>query len=234
MERNIERSTQGVASSVAIDSLMRNASKAKSRSPMVARRVATLERETPHFVDLGRSVNVNIDYLGIAPMFDGALMFAGDNTDWIVGPVSDDEIPVVPREQRMSLERLEAAGAHFPLLYVAHEVAKGNFPDDAHATPGTVAPIPSEHLAELVGPSPQPAVSVELADSLSVRANQVFRAMGRVGTMAGVVAAAPFVLVGSAIAAIGTLDPMLLGVIPAVLARPGEPAAWYVLARWDW
>ena len=46
--------------------------------------------------------------------------------------------------------------------------------------------------------------------------------------------AAPVVLVGTAAAAISTIDPIIFGAVPAVSAREGEPAAWYVLARWDW
>jgi hypothetical protein len=193
-----------------------------------------LEREAPRVMSLGRSVNANVNYLGIAPMFNKALMFAGDETDWIVGPIGGTEIPVVPREQKKSLERLESVGAHFPMLYVAHEVKKGNFPGSLNAPSGSVASIPMEQVGEIVGPTPVPAGSVETATRLNLRTNQVFRAMGRVGAVAGAVAAAPLLLVGSAVSALSTLDPILFGVIPALLAETDQPAAWYVLARWDW
>ena len=45
-----------------------------------------------------------------------------------------------------------------------------------------------------------------------------------------VIAAAPFALVGAALAA--GLDPIVFGVIPAGAPVPGQPAAWYVLAQW--
>jgi hypothetical protein len=217
-----------------IDTLLRNTPNVQTRSAMTARRVATLEREAPRIMSLGRSVNANVNYLGIAPMFNKALMFAGEETDWIVGPISGSEVPVVPREQKKSLERLEAVGAHFPMLYVAHEVKKGNFPGSLNAPTGSVASIPMENVGEIVGPTPVPAGSVETAARLNLRTNQVFRAIGRVGAVAGTLAAAPLLLVGSAVSALSTLDPIVFGVIPALLAETDEPAAWYVLARWDW
>jgi hypothetical protein len=217
-----------------LDGLLRITPKGQTRSTMVSRRVATLEREAPRVMNLGRSVNANVDYLGIAPMFNNSLMFAGEQTDWIVGPIGETEIPVVPREQRKSLERLEAAGAHFPMLYVAHEVKKGNFPGSLNAAPGSVASIPVEQVGEIVGPTPMPTDSVETADRLNFRTNQVFRALRRVGAVAGTLAASPLLLAGSAVSALSTLDPILFGVIPALLAETDEPAAWYVLARWDW
>jgi hypothetical protein len=217
-----------------IDTLLRNTPNVQTRSAIVGRRVATLEREAPRIMSLGRSVNANINYLGIAPMFNKALMFSGDETDWIVGPIGGTEIPVVPREHKKSLERLEAVGAHFPILYVAHEVKKGNFPGSLNAPSGSVASIPMEQVGEIVGPTPVPAGSVETAARLNLRTNQVFRAMGRVGAVAGALAAAPLLLVGSAVSALSTLDPIVFGVIPALLAETDQPAAWYVLARWDW
>ena len=48
----------------------------------------------------------------------------------------------------------------------------------------------------------------------------------------GAVVSAPFLIAGAGMAAV--LDPIIFGVIPAVSATPGQPAAWYVLARWDW
>jgi hypothetical protein len=217
-----------------IDTLLRNTPNVQTRSAMTARRVATLEREAPRIMSLGRSVNANVNYLGIAPMFNTALMFAGEETDWIVGPIGGTEMPVVPREHKKTLERLEAVGAHFPILYVAHEVKKGNFPGSLNVPSGSVASIPMEQVGEIVGPTPAPEGSVETAARLNLRTNQVFRAMGRVGAVAGAVAAAPLLLVGSAVSALSTLDPIVFGVIPALLAETDAPAAWYVLARWDW
>jgi len=60
--------------------------------------------------------------------------------------------------------------------------------------------------------------------------------------IAGAIAAAPFVIAAAPLLAAGAavtglaavLDPIVFGVIPAVDAVPGEPAAWYILAQWTW
>jgi hypothetical protein len=207
-------------------------------SPMVARRVAVLEREAPAMVNLGRSAGVDITYEGIAPMFNQAMVYVGTDTDWVIGPMGTDEAPVVPREQQRVLARLEEAGAHFPAIYVAHEVEKGQLPDSPYAPTGSMALVSTEEARDLVGPPPLPVQSVELAERLNVRATQVFRAMRTAAVVTGTAAAAavavPFALVGAAVGSLATLDPIVFGVVPAVSPREGEPAAWYVLARWDW
>jgi hypothetical protein len=43
-----------------IDILLRNTPNVQTRSAMVTRRVATLEREAPRIMTLGRSVNANV------------------------------------------------------------------------------------------------------------------------------------------------------------------------------
>ena len=40
----------------------------KDLTPAMASRVITLEREAPHLVDLANTANVDIQYLGIAPL----------------------------------------------------------------------------------------------------------------------------------------------------------------------
>jgi hypothetical protein len=206
----------------------------KLRSPIVARRVATLERQAPHIVNLAKSVDAKVDYLGIAPLFAGALMFPGTDTDWIVESVGIGEMPIVPRQQRESLERMEASGAHFPMVYVAHEVRPTAVRDVPAARSKSVVSVPSEQAKELVGVTPMPASSLDVANRLNTSAHQVFKAMARMGSFVGAVAAAPLLLLESATSALSTLDPMVLGVIPALYTEPGEPGAWFVLAKWDW
>jgi len=116
--------------------------------------------------------------------------------------------------------------------------ASSTFPGSPDAPTGSMALMSAEQASQLVGSTPVQLDSVQLADRLNARAAQVFTAMRKaavvVGTAADAVAAAPLVLVGSAIGALATLDPVILGVIPAVSPRVGKPAAWYVLATWDW
>jgi len=77
-----------------------------------------------------------------------------------------------------------------------------------------------------------------LGEKLAQRSGQVMSAVGRASKVVGAVslgiASAPVVLVGGALAGLATIDPIVLGAIPAVSTASGEPAAWYVLAKWDW
>jgi len=202
-------------------------------SPVTRRRVATLERDMPRVVELAGDAGVGIEYLGIGPLFAEPRTFVGEETDWVLGPAQPSDT-VVPKAQAAALGRLSQSGLDFPVLYVAHELPKGRVPESATAAVGSVIPVATSEVAEMVGSAPPPASVVELGDRLALRARQVFAAMGKAVPIIGAVAAAPFLLVGAAVAGLATLDPIIFGAVPAVSARSGEPAAWYVLARWDW
>ena len=119
-----------------------------------------------------------------------------------------------------------------PTIFVAHEIPKGKFAQTVDAPVGTTADVPGAVARSAVGPIPPPASTVEMGERLSERAHQVFAALGKIVPIIGAVVAAPFQLAGAVASA--TLDPIIFGVIPATSTEPGEPAAWYVLARWDW
>jgi hypothetical protein len=103
---------------------------------------------------------------------------------------------------------------------------------------GKPATLERTEAAALVGPAPAPAAAVQTSEHLGQRAAQIVRALAQAAPYLGMavvaVAAAPLVVVGGAIAGLATLDPIIFGAVPAVAAKPGEPAAWYVVARWDW
>lgn len=195
-------------------------------------RVATLEREAPYLVGLAKTARVEIEYLGIAPLPSGPLTLSGATSDWVLGPATAEDAHHIPRAQRRTLERLQESGVHMPAIFVAHEILKGTFAQTVDAPVGTTADVPAAVFRKAIGPIPPPASTVEIAERLSERAHQVFSALGKAVPMIGAIVAAPFQLVGAVASA--TLDPIILGVIPATSTEPGEPAAWYVLARWDW
>jgi hypothetical protein len=86
-----------------------------------------------------------------------------------------------------------------------------------------------------VGPVPPPAAATTLADRLGHSSQALLSALRKAAPVAGAIAAAPFLLAGAAAAALASgLDPIVFGVIPAGPATPGQPAAWYVLASWQW
>lgn len=203
-------------------------------APVTRRRVATLEREAPRTVELAREAGVTIEYLGISPLFKDTRSYVGEGSDWVLGPAQQSDTAFIPREPARALVRLNEAGVNFPMLFIAHEIEKGKLPQSGHMAVGAMLPVTASEAAQLVGPAPPPLTTVELGDRLAERAHQVFVIMRKVATGMGVAAAAPFVLAGAAIGALATLDPIVLGAIPAISSVEGEPAAWYVLARWDW
>jgi hypothetical protein len=206
--------------------------------PSVARRVATLERHTPEIIGAARRAGTEIEYLGINPLFAEARLYNGVQTDWVLAPADKHEAVVVPRHARQALQRLIAADIDFPVIYVAHEVPKEHTEHLRPAVDQGHIVLDRAEAAALVGPVPPPAAAVELGDRLAERSTQVVNAARRAVSIAGQTAlgivAAPVALVGGALASLGNLDPIVLGAIPALSARPGQPAAWYVLARWDW
>jgi hypothetical protein len=207
-------------------------------SPLVAGRVATLERQAPDVVAAARDLGLEIEYLGINPLFAEPRLYGGVDTDWVLAPAGKRDDAVVPPRERRILETLHAGGQEFPVIYIAHETERDKtaqaLPKDGQGH--TV--LNRSEAEELVGPVPPPAASMALGQRLALRSVQVGNAVGRAAKVAGAVslgiAAAPVVLVGGALAGLATIDPIVLGAIPAVSAASGEPAAFYVLARWDW
>src|ERR1039458_6764242 len=181
---------------------------------VVQRRVTTLEREVPRTVDLAKSVGIDLEYLGIGPIPDGSHVYVGETSDWVVGPAQEKDTRDIPKDQRRIIDKLDKSGVHMPILYLGHEIKKGTFVGGGST--GSLVPVAPDAAQTLVGPVPPPASSVELAQRMSDRARQVFVALGAA-------VAAPFVLVGAAAAAtvgaLATLDPVILGAVPAVRSR---------------
>lgn len=203
-----------------------------------ARRTATLERNSPRLIESASRAGVDITYLGIAPLFDGPRAYAGPQTDWIIRPAADDNDSIVPAPERDRLQRLVHAGIDFPLVYVAHEIPKGRLaiPD---GTTGALSPrsvaLDQVTAAEAVGPVPVPAAASVLAERLGHKSQHLLAVLRTALPIAGAIAAAPFILAGAAVAAVANgLDPIVFGVIPAGPPSAGQPAAWYILARWEW
>jgi len=195
-------------------------------------RIATLEREAPSNVGLAKAANVEIQYLGIAPLPEGIRALSGATTDWILGPATLKDADHIPQQQRRTLERLESSGLHMPTLFIAHEIPKGHLPSVLDAPVGSMTAVSQVDAGKAIGPIPPPASSIEMGEKLGERSRQIFSAFAKAIPVIGAVVSAPFLIAGAGIAAV--LDPIIFGVIPAVSATPGQPAAWYVLARWDW
>lgn len=201
------------------------------------RRVATLERQAPDMLARARRAGQQIEYLGINPLFSEPRLYPGVDTDWVLGPAGRDADAEVPRQERTVLEALHAAGLEFPLIYIAHETRRQAQASLIARNHGHAILDESEAEA-LIGPVPPPAASVVLGQRLADRSARVIKGVRETATAAGMVAAgiaaAPVALVAGAVMALATVDPIVIGAIPALSAASGQPAAWYVLARWDW
>ena len=220
-----------------MNDLLRQHQMASQMEPAIARSVAVLEQRAPQIVRDAREVGVDVVPLGINPLFQEPRFYKGPQTDWILGPVSLGDDAIVPLREELELRRLCSIGFH-PLTYIAHEINPSKTKElRAEAAAGHREITPT-HAAELVGPVPPPTESVALAEKLARRATQVANGTRRsvkfVGVAAAGVAAAPVVIAGGLLASLATVDPVVLGAIPAISEKPGAPAYWFTLTRWDW
>ncbi len=198
-----------------------------------ARRITTLERNSPLLVKTAGRAGVDITYLGIAEIFAEHRAYPGQGTDWIIGPAGSHD-KVIPMAEKRQLQELVHAGIDFPLVYMAHEIPKGQI-----AIPGEMmnmtdpqpVTLDRQTAARTIGPIPPSAGTTALAERLGRHSQRLLDVLGAAVSVAGAIAAAPFALAGTALAG---LDPIVFGVIPADAPIPGQPAAWYVLAQWAW
>lgn len=199
----------------------------------VARRVAVLERQAPEIVQAAHAAEVEIEYLGVGPLADKPRYYkAADGSDWVLGPARDKSDAVMPRREAEKIERLEAVGLYLPQVYVAHQVR----PEVAAAIGSQLATgseIAPDRAAELVGPIPPPAESVALGEQMADYSRQIAAALRRAEKMVVGAVTIPVAAAGAVLAHV-TIDPIVIGAIPAVSEKPGSPAAFYLLARWDW
>lgn len=204
----------------------------------LARRTAVLDRRSTHLVERASDAGVTIDYLGIAPLFSQARAYPAATTDWVVAPVTDLNEAVVPKAELGALRRLVEAGVDFPLLYIAHEILKGRISvptSDGQPVSPRPTTLDRASATNAIGPIPPPPAALALAERLGRSAHHLLRGLAMAVPIAGAIIAAPIVIAGAAAAAlVGGLDPIVFGVIPAGPATEGQPAAWYILAEWEW
>jgi hypothetical protein len=203
-------------------------------------RVAVLERRSAQVTARAAAAGTPIQYLGIAPLFCEPVAYSGPQTDWVIGPATGASDDLVPRAVRQQLLALDESGICFPLVYVAHEVPKGKLPlahgELAHGEESRPAPVRLDRATAdaAVGPVPPAASAIATADRLGRTSQVLLTVLGKVVPVAAAALAVPFVIAGAAVSALAALDPIVFGVIPAGPPVSGRPAAWYVLARWDW
>lgn len=230
--------TQAVApspASLAVRELLRqHPVESAAAEVAVARRMTMLERQAPEMVQIAREdADAQIEYMGIAGLPDGPTFYeTDDGVGWVLVPGSAEEA-VAPREQMRTIQRVSEE-LHFPLTFVAHEVT----PDVANHLRGQVGPAgvklrPAE-VAEFVQPVPPPAEAVAKGERMAHLSQRVVDGAKRTGRIVVGTVAIPAIAAAAVVQSIATLDPLVLGAIPAGPERPGAPAAWYLIEKWDW
>lgn len=199
-----------------------------------ARSINALERRVPSLITAARAAGVEVEYLGITDLFTDTRHYADASTDWILAPVTNAQQAVVPARERRELERLDAAGINLPLIFIADEVPKSRTAHLPAPLPGSYTILDPQTGAELVGPVPEPHQSVTMASRLGQASQRVLNGVARTGRVIGMTAATALAAPALALSALATIDPIILGAIPARYSQAGEPAAWFILARWDW
>jgi hypothetical protein len=208
-------------------------------TPAAERCVSALERRAPETVRRARNDGLDIEYLGTTGLFAVPRFYEGVNTDWVLARADRPEDKIAPRRVIDELRSgLVKAGIDRAVIYIAHELDRQFTTDlraEAAAGRREIAP---DRAAELIGPVPPPPDAVALGQHLGERSAQVIEAGRRTLQIAGATVrtavAVPTTLVAGAVASAATLDPILLAAWPAISERPGAPASWFVLARWDW
>jgi hypothetical protein len=135
-----------------------------SRVPArTVRRIATLERNSPRLVKTANRAGVDITYLGIAEVFAEHRAYPGQRTDWIIGPAGSSDT-VIPLAEKKQLQKLVHAGIDFSLVYVIHEIPKGQIVILGEMT-STADPRPvtldRQTAARAIGPVPPPSASLK-------------------------------------------------------------------------
>lgn len=202
----------------------------------VARRVATLERQAPEIVQAAKVVGVEIEHLGIAALPPGPMYYDGANgTGWVMGPATTPEDAVVPKREAQELRALyHEAGIYLPMTFVAHEVEEERAERIRARIEGHGVELEPAEAVELVGPIPPPAESVAIGEQMAHRSRQIVTGLRRTGKLVVGAVTLPVVATGAVLAELATLDPIVLGAIPAASEQPGAPASWYRLVSWDW
>jgi hypothetical protein len=130
-----------------------------------------------------------VEYLGITDLFIETRHYAGAGTDWVLAPVTDAGQAVVPARERRELERLDAAGIDFLLIFIADEVPKQRIAHLPAPQPGRYAVLHPKTGNELAGPIPGPHQSVLMASRLSQASQRILNGVASTGRAIGMPAA---------------------------------------------
>lgn len=180
---------------------------------------------------------LRVEHLGVEALHTRPRLYPHQPSPWVLCPAAHDPLVraglPIPARQRRHLDQLVAADMDFPHLYLAHEVPTGHPQLPTLRADEPYRTLSDAQAHQLIVRPDAPAAARKTATRLDQAARAAGRGMRLVGIGAGAVLAAPLVLLGS----LGDgLDPAVLGAItlPDAGHAPGTPAAWFLLAHWDW
>ena len=195
----------------------------------------------PHLERVGRAIErqasvhgLDIEFLGVEELFAQPRLYGEGASPWVltpaaIDPMVQDGLPI-PAAQRRQLEAVVKTGMDFRHLYLAHELAKNESGRDAKPDFATYRTLTADELKPLLVRPEAPAAAHRTAQRVDSIARTAGRGIGMAAIGAGMIMAAPLLLAGTG------LDPAVLGAVtlPGAGHEPGTPAAWFLLARWDW
>lgn len=180
--------------------------------------------------------------MGIGPRIHQPLLYAADPNDWVFIRAADEIAArgtlAMPRAPKQTLKRIRSGGVTFDGYVIAHEVAPeavaaGAAADVALRRVGGVTVLDVPNAIELIGPPPPARSTLRLSKALG----GATEGLAKVTAVAAGAAAAGFAVVSggaliAALAALGSIDPIVLGVIQD--RTEPDVAAFCAVARWEW
>ena len=196
--------------------------------------VAELERTAKCIVEATARRGHHIDFLGVEPLRHTSVWYPC-HRPWVVCPAKHDPLVAaglpIPRRQRVALAGLVESGYDFGHLYLAHEIAPEVAPPVAvgKPEPDGALPISDAEVARLVRRPEAPTAARQTAARLGRMSRAIGNATAATASGAGAIAMVPIALLDG-------LDPAVLGavVLPGDQGRSQPPAAWFLLAHWNW
>jgi hypothetical protein len=209
--------------------------------PATSPSVSTKDASKPRLERLGRGVErtastrgLEVEFLGVEELFSEARLYGEAMAPWVVTPAAADPIVKsglpIPAAQRSQLKAVVETGMDFPHLYLAHELGKEQARRTRKPDFGTYRALTAAELEQLVVKPEAPSATRRTAHRFDTAARKLGRGAGIAAAGMGMAIAAPLLLAGAG------LDPAILGALtlPGAGHAAGTPAAWFLLARWDW
>lgn len=210
-----------------------NAANQTTRKPTVPSQQTRLEALGTSIEQHAARRGLHVEHLGVEALYAHPRLYPHDPSPWVLCPAASDPLVrarlPIPARQRRQLDQLVSIGMDFPHLCLAHEVHKSHTQLPTLRGDEPFRTLTEGQVHKLIVRPDAPAATRRTATRLDQAARTTGHAMRLAGIGALSVLAAPLVLLDG-------LDPAVLGAVtlPGAGYSPGTPAAWFLLAHWDW